>query len=232
MRAYVTLFVGVTLLAATVTAAGEEELASARETKSVKVARSPRIEERRYKFHNSMNKNSVGASSEAVELKAQQEVSKFMNTRNLIKTAIKLVFGSDEESAATSRQILNLLVTVLDMVKTTFGARARAAHQGRGLNGALDDITIAGASMMKGLLKSAMAKDENCMQRFLCEASKDAVKEGHELGYLVAQFGGYAASYALERQKNLKFDFSYNATRSGRSGDDCFTLYQTCNEAV
>lgn len=42
----------------------------------------------------------------------------------------------------------------------------------------------------------------------------------------------YAASYALERQKNLKFDFSYNATRSGRSGDDCFTLYQTCNEAV
>lgn len=113
-----------------------------------------------------------------------------MNTRNLIKTAIKLVFGSDEESAATSRQILNLLVTVLDMVKTTFGARARAAHQGRGLNGALDDITIAGASMMKGLLKSAMAKDENCMQRFLCEASKDAVKEGHELGYLVAQFGG------------------------------------------
>lgn len=42
----------------------------------------------------------------------------------------------------------------------------------------------------------------------------------------------YAASYALERQKNLKFDFSYNATRNGRSGDDCFTLYQTCNEAV
>ena len=113
-----------------------------------------------------------------------------MSPRNLIKTAIKLVFGSDEESAATSRQIINLLVTVLDMVKTTFGARARAAQQGRGLNGAFDDITIAGASMMKGLLRSAMAKDENCMQRYLCEASKDAVKEGHELGYLVAQFGG------------------------------------------
>lgn len=91
--------------------------------------------------------------------------------------------------SSTHRQILNLLVTVLDMLKTTFGNRARSSTA-RGFRGALDDAALAGTTMLKGFVKSVMTKDDNCMQRYLCEASRDAVKEAHEVGYLVAQFGG------------------------------------------
>ncbi|XP_064488514.1 uncharacterized protein LOC135400612 [Ornithodoros turicata] len=176
--------------------------------------RAPRLDERKFKY----------------EPDPKKELTQFMNTKNVVKTLVKLVFGSDEESAATSRQILNLLVTVLDMLKTSFGQRARSSSMARGFRGALDDVAIAGASMLKGFVKSVMTKDDNCMQRYLCEASKEAAKDGHEIGYLVAQFGGYAASYALQAQKASAFNQTYNATRSGRSGEDCFSLYQTCNE--
>ncbi|KAH7934142.1 hypothetical protein HPB49_021904 [Dermacentor silvarum] len=177
--------------------------------------RAPRLDERKFKY----------------DADPKKELTQFMNTKNLVKTLVKLVFGSDEESAATSRQgqILNLLVTVLDMLKTTFGNRARSSTA-RGFRGALDDAALAGTTMLKGFVKSVMTKDDNCMQRYLCEASRDAVKEAHEVGYLVAQFGGYAASYALQAQKAAPMTRSYNATRSGRSGEDCFNLYSACNE--
>ncbi|XP_077529178.1 uncharacterized protein LOC144141499 [Haemaphysalis longicornis] len=175
--------------------------------------RAPRLDERKFKY----------------DADPKKELTQFMNTKNLVKTLVKLVFGSDEESAATSRQILNLLVTVLDMLKTTFGNRARSSTA-RGFRGALDDAALAGTTMLKGFVKSVMTKDDNCMQRYLCEASRDAVKEAHEVGYLVAQFGGYAASYALQAQKASPMQRTYNATRSGRSGEDCFNLYSACNE--
>lgn len=74
MKTFAVLSIGVLALTlVSVATAAEDDLASTREAKSLKVVRSPRIEERRYKFHNSMNKNSVAAaSSDSVELKAQQ----------------------------------------------------------------------------------------------------------------------------------------------------------------
>jgi len=42
----------------------------------------------------------------------QKQISSFLNAKNILKTVIKLVFGSDEESRATSRQVLNVFVKV------------------------------------------------------------------------------------------------------------------------
>lgn len=211
------LVVGICALPNDSSAASKASAATNSEAAAVPVAaasrRAPRLDERKFKY----------------EADPKKELTQFMNTKNLVKTLVKLVFGSDEESAATSRQILNLLVTVLDMLKTTFGNRARSSTA-RGFRGALDDAALAGTTMLKGFVKSVMTKDDNCMQRYLCEASRDAVKEAHEVGYLVAQFGGYAASYALQAQKASPLQRSYNATRSGRSGEDCFSLYSACNE--
>lgn len=140
----------------------------------------------------------------------KKEVGNFLNTKNLIRTVVKLLFGSSEESSATSRQVLNVLVKVskyftlvvrsrnltvenlqvLDMVRTSFGQRARSAAQGRGIRDALDDATLAGVSMLKGYVKGVLSKDGQCAQKHICEASKEAVRDGRELGFLVAQFGG------------------------------------------
>jgi len=42
----------------------------------------------------------------------KKELSQFLNTKNIVKTIVKLLFGSTEESSATSRQVLNVLVKV------------------------------------------------------------------------------------------------------------------------
>lgn len=76
------------------------------------------------------------------------------------------------------------------MVRSSFGQRARSAGNSRGIRDAFDDASLAGVSMLRGYVKSVLAKDSPCTQKYLCEASKDAVRDGRELGYLVAQFGG------------------------------------------
>jgi len=160
----------------------------------------------------------------------KKEISTFLNTKNIIKTVIKLLFGNNEESAATSRQVLNVLVKVLDMFRSSFGQRARSAGNSRGLREAVDDATVASVSMLSGFVKSILSKDEDCSRRYLCESSKAAARDGRELGYLIAQVGGYASSYLLENQKSTPFNASYDAIRRGRSGEDCSKLYQSCNE--
>lgn len=84
MKSFTILSAGLLVLAfASAATAVEDEAANTREAKSVKVARSPRIEERRFKFHNSMNKNAVSAPNpDNVELKAQQVRRKLLYSIN------------------------------------------------------------------------------------------------------------------------------------------------------
>lgn len=42
----------------------------------------------------------------------KKEVTSFLNAKNIVRTIVKLVFGTNEESTATSRQVLNVLVKV------------------------------------------------------------------------------------------------------------------------
>ena len=76
------------------------------------------------------------------------------------------------------------------MLRTSFGQRARSSNAGRGIRDAFDDASLAGVSMLRGYVKSVLAKDGPCTQKHLCEASRDAVRDGRDLGYMVAQFGG------------------------------------------
>ena len=46
----------------------------------------------------------------------KKEVNNFLSTKNLIRTVVKLLFGNSEESTATSRQVLNVLVKVINQV--------------------------------------------------------------------------------------------------------------------
>ncbi|KAH9422625.1 hypothetical protein DERP_003302 [Dermatophagoides pteronyssinus] len=164
---------------------------------------------------------------------ATNEVSQFLNTKNIVKTIVKLVFGSSEESTATSRQVLNLLVKVLDMVKTNFAQRRNGrslANDERGLKDSLDDAAIAGITMMKGFVRSFLATDTKCIQRHICDAASNAARESRELGSVISQIGGYASSYVLDNQKMSPFNSNYDAARIGRSGGDCRKMY-SCAES-
>jgi len=158
----------------------------------------------------------------------KKELTQFLNTKNMIKTIIKLIFGSTEESAATSRQVLNVVVKVLDMFRNSYSQRARSA-EARGTKHVIDDAIVAGISMLRGTARSYTAGSDTCVKRFMCEASRDAVREGREMGYLLSQLGGYVSSQVVSMQKSVPFAAGYEAVRKGRSGEDCTKLY-TCNE--
>ncbi|GFS46665.1 uncharacterized protein NPIL_147931 [Nephila pilipes] len=187
-------------------------------------SRAARYDERKF----SSNKQNALTSND-LDTNKKQQVSQFLTSKNVIRTLVKLIFGNDEESAATSKQILNIFVSVLDMLKSTLGQRARSATS-RGSRAVLGDAATASASLLKGYIRAFMTNNNSCVQKYLCEASKEAVNDGREVGYLIAQIGGYAASYALENQKSAAFQENYSASRRGRSGEDCKAVYQICNE--
>jgi len=80
-------------------------------------------------------------------------------------------------------------IKVLDMLKSSFGQRARSSTS-RGIRDSLDDAAVAGISMLKGYVRSVLSPEETCTQKHICEAAARASREGRELGYLIAQFGG------------------------------------------
>ena len=75
------------------------------------------------------------------------------------------------------------------MVRTSFGQKARSSSS-RGFKDTIDGAAFAGATMLRGYVKSYLAGDDQCAQRHLCESSKEAAREGRELGGVVAQVGG------------------------------------------
>ena len=50
----------------------------------------------------------------------KKDIVQFLNTKNVIKTMLKLLFGSNEESVATSRQVLNVFVKVRHLINDFF----------------------------------------------------------------------------------------------------------------
>jgi len=42
-----------------------------------------------------------------------KEINAFLNSKNIFKTLLKLILGTNEEISATSRQVLNVLVKVI-----------------------------------------------------------------------------------------------------------------------
>lgn len=46
----------------------------------------------------------------------KREILQYLNTKNVVKTMLKLLFGTNEESMVTSRQVLNVFVKVCCVV--------------------------------------------------------------------------------------------------------------------
>ena len=61
---------------------------------------------------NSSNKITTDTQRKLREENEKKEISAFFSGKNLIKTVIKILFGTSDESAATSRQLLTFLVKV------------------------------------------------------------------------------------------------------------------------
>jgi len=126
-------------------------------------------------------------------------------------------------------QFINIVVNLLDALKTSFSHRSMAArHLGR--KDSISDAATASLSMVKGYLRSLKTGDTKCMERYICQANTECSKDiGQSSVY--CHLGSYAVSYILEKSVGSpSFDVFYEAGRRGRYGDNCQEKYLECNE--
>lgn len=124
----------------------------------------------------------------------------------------------------------NYYMQVLDLLKNTFGQRSRSGTA-RTIRDSAEDAASAGVSMLQGYVKSVLATDDRCVQKYLCQASKEATRDSRDLGFIIASVGGYASSYLLDNSKSANFKSLYDASMKGRTAsEDCARIYADCVE--
>lgn len=153
---------------------------------------------------------------------------------NILSAVIAYMTGLKNQGevnlmAKQATELLGVLVSLLDALRTSFSQRSAAARS-LGSTDSLAEAAVATTAMFKGLLRSYRTEDEVCMRRFLCEASAECVDGATDAGYLFCQVGTYGVSYLLEKSTSTSFDMYEDAGHRGRVGEDCIQVYRDCNQ--
>ncbi|XP_017857028.1 PREDICTED: uncharacterized protein LOC108609775 isoform X2 [Drosophila arizonae] len=132
------------------------------------------------------------------------------------------------DNGGSPMQFIQIVMNLLDALKTSFSHRSLTARS-LGKRDSVSDAAVAGIALLKGYVRTYRNADDKCMQRYMCDANTDCVRE---IGgsSIFCQLGSYATSYMLGRSSNTSFEHLYDAGRRGRSGFDCRQLYLECNE--
>uniref|UniRef100_A0A182J5A9 Uncharacterized protein n=1 Tax=Anopheles atroparvus TaxID=41427 RepID=A0A182J5A9_ANOAO len=153
--------------------------------------------------------------------------------QNVLAAVFSAMFGAKDPDqvntmAKQAGEFINIVVNLLDALKTSFSHRSLTARS-LGKKDVISDATVASLAMMKGYVRGTNQPEDRCMQKFLCEANSDCMSA---IGgsSIFCQLGSYATSFILERQTGKAFDIFYEAGRNGRFGVDCRQLYLECNE--
>lgn len=128
-------------------------------------------------------------------------------------------------------QIINILVNLLDALKTSFSHRSMRARS-LGAKDTASELGMTGAILSKTLVKSYNTEDDICLQRYVCEANRECVNalsaSATSKHNIYCQLGNYLSSFLLRNKLNSS-QFS-EAGRRGRSQEDCKQIYLVCNE--
>ncbi|XP_011557098.1 uncharacterized protein LOC105387975 isoform X4 [Plutella xylostella] len=132
------------------------------------------------------------------------------------------------DNGSSPMQFINIVVNLLDALKTSFSHRSLAARS-IGRKDSISDASIAGIAMLKTYVRSFGTDNDKCLQKYVCDANNEC---STDIGpkSVFCQLGTYAASFVLERQSGGSFEEFYEAGRRGRSGVDCRQIYLQCNE--
>ncbi|CAG9854155.1 unnamed protein product [Phyllotreta striolata] len=131
--------------------------------------------------------------------------------------------------ARQAGEFINIVVNLLDALKTSFSHRSMMArHLGR--KDSISDAATASLTMVKGYLRSLKTGDTKCMERYVCQANSECSKDIGQSS-LYCHLGSYAVSFILDKSVGTpSFDVFYEAGRRGRYGDNCQEKYLECNE--
>lgn len=87
-------------------------------------------------------------------------------------------------------QFINIVMNLLDALKTSFSHRSLAARS-LGKKDSVSDFAIASIAMMKSYVRTTGNNDDRCMQKYVCEANTECNKDigGNSI---FCQLGRYA----------------------------------------
>jgi len=156
--------------------------------------------------------------------------------QGILAAVLSAVVGSQNPDqvnmmAKQAGEFINIVVNLLDALKTSFSHRSLAARN-LGRKDSVSDATVAGIAMMKGYVKSLSTVNSKCLQKYMCDANRECTSDVGPSS-LFCQLGTYATSFIIERtatSNGNSFDLLYEAGRRGRSGDNCHQAYLECNE--
>lgn len=74
--------------------------------------------------------------------------------------------------AKQAGEFINIVVNLLDALKTSFSHRSLTARS-NGKRDSMSDLGIASITMLKGYVKTAGNASEKCMQKYVCEANTE-----------------------------------------------------------
>ncbi|XP_053947982.1 uncharacterized protein LOC128856690 isoform X1 [Anastrepha ludens] len=153
--------------------------------------------------------------------------------QNILAAVLSSVLGTKDPDQVNSMakqagEFIQIVMNLLDALKTSFSHRSLTARS-MGKRDSVSDATVAGLSLLKGYVRTYRNADDKCMQRYMCEANTECVREIGGAS-IFCQLGSYATSYFLDRNSGGQFEHLYDAGRRGRSGYDCQQLFLECNE--
>lgn len=73
-------------------------------------------------------------------------------------------------------KFINIVVNLLDALKTSFSHRSLAARS-IGKKDSVSDAAVASIAMVKSYVRTYRNADDKCMQRYLCEANMECNKD-------------------------------------------------------
>ncbi|XP_052750256.1 uncharacterized protein LOC113512810 isoform X1 [Galleria mellonella] len=153
--------------------------------------------------------------------------------QGILAAVLSTVLGAKDPDQVASMakqagEFINIVVNLLDALKTSFSHRSLTARS-MGRKDSVSDAALAGIAMLKTYVKSFGTNDDRCLQKYICDANLEC---STDIGpkSIFCQLGTYAASFVMERQSGGAFDEFTEAGRRGRSGVDCRQMYLQCNE--
>ncbi|XP_065159850.1 uncharacterized protein [Atheta coriaria] len=154
--------------------------------------------------------------------------------QGILAAVLSAVVGSQNPEqvntmAKQAGEFINIVVNLLDALKTSFSHRSLAARN-LGRKDSVSDATVASIAMVKGYIRALSTVNSGCTKKYLCDANAECSGDIGQTS-IFCQLGTYATSYMLEKSTNgQSFEVLYEAGRRGRSGDNCHQAYLECNE--
>ncbi|XP_072154426.1 uncharacterized protein [Bemisia tabaci] len=131
-------------------------------------------------------------------------------------------------SFTKNSSFINIVVNLLDALKTSFSHRSLAARS-IGKKDSVSEAAVASLSLLKGYMRSMNTIDEKCMQRYICDANKECSTDLYGSSAIYCQLGTYATSLLMQKTNALPFNSIYSAGKRGRLGEDCRAVYECMN---